>query len=147
MTNCVACSAYCSDRIGVAKLTKMAFDGFNLRPLWHELMAKATDDAQGAGIGMDLSVIAQLLGDQATGLAIQKEVLGYQRLFRSPCATPAPAFARSGAGGGNGHRRQHADRVPARRHRHRADHALCCPRAILAGSASGSRLGDRGCTR
>ena len=90
MTNCVAGSAYCSDRIGVAKLTKMAFDGFNLRPLWHDLMAKATDDAQGAGIGMDLSVIAQLLGDQATGLAIQKEVLGYQRLFRSPCATPAP---------------------------------------------------------
>ncbi|MDE2134001.1 MAG: hypothetical protein KGM97_03305 [Alphaproteobacteria bacterium] len=80
----------CCDRIGVAKLTKMAFDGVNLRPLWHELMEKVTDDAEGAGIGMDLSVIAQLLGDQATGLAIQKEVLGYQRLFRSPCATPTP---------------------------------------------------------
>jgi len=82
--------AFCADRIGVAKLTKMAFDGFNLRPLWDELMEKVTDDAQGAGIGMDLSVIAQLLGDQPTGLAIQKEVLGYQRLFRSPCATQTP---------------------------------------------------------
>ncbi|MGC9954880.1 MAG: hypothetical protein ABSD21_11460 [Rhizomicrobium sp.] len=80
--------AYCADRIGVARLTKMAFDGVNLRPLWHELMAKVTDDAQGAGSGMDLSIIAQLLGDQATGLAIQKEVLAYQRLFRLPCATP-----------------------------------------------------------
>jgi len=82
--------AFCADRIGVAKLTKMAFDGFNLRPLWDELMEKVTDDAQGAGIGMDLSVIAQLLGDQPTGLAIQKEVFGYQRLFRSPCATRTP---------------------------------------------------------
>jgi len=82
--------AFCADRIGVAKLTKMAFDGFNLRPLWDELMEKVTDDAQGAGIGMDLSVIAQLLGDQPTGLAIQKEVLGYQRLFRSPCTTQTP---------------------------------------------------------
>lgn len=90
MTICAPGSAYCADRIGVAKLTKMAFDGFDLRPLWRELMAKATDDPQGAGIGMDLSVIAQLLGDQATGLAIQKEVLGYQRLFRSPGAAPAP---------------------------------------------------------
>jgi hypothetical protein len=77
---------YCVDRIGVARLTKMAFDGANLRPLWHELMEKVSDDAEGAGIGMDLSIIAQLLGDQKTGLAIQKEVLGYQRLFRSPCA-------------------------------------------------------------
>ncbi len=79
---------YCADRIGVARLTKMAFDGTDLHPLWHELMDKVTDDAAGAGIGMDLSVIAQLLGDQPTGLAIQREVLQYQRLFRSPCKTP-----------------------------------------------------------
>jgi len=90
MTTGVPGGAYCAERIGLAKLTKMAFDGFNLRPLWQELMAKTTDDAQGAGIGMDLSVIAQLLGDQPTGLAIQKEVFGYQRLFRSPCATSTP---------------------------------------------------------
>ena len=83
-------SAFCADRMGVAKLTKMAFDGMNLRPLWNELMEKVTDDAAGAGMGMDLSVIAQLLGDQPTGLAMQKEVLGYQRLFRSPCATQTP---------------------------------------------------------
>ena len=83
-------SAFVADRIGVARLTKMAFDGVNLRPLWHELMEKVTDDAAGTGIGMDLSVIAQLLGDQKTGLAIQREALGYQRLFRSPCATQTP---------------------------------------------------------
>ncbi|MDE2183658.1 MAG: hypothetical protein KGJ78_11625 [Alphaproteobacteria bacterium] len=85
-----AASAYCADRIGVARLAKMAFDGIDLRPLWHELMDKATDDPQGAGMGMDLSIIAQLLGDQETGLAIQRDVLAYQRLYRSPCRTPSP---------------------------------------------------------
>ena len=85
-------SPFCADRIGTAQLTRQAFNGVNLRPLWHELMAQVTDDPAGAGIGMDLSVIAQLLGDQATGLAMQKEVLGYQRLFRSPCATQTPGL-------------------------------------------------------
>ena len=79
-----------TDRMGVAHFTRLAFAGTDLHPLWHELMEKATDDAAGAGIGMDLSVIAQLLGDQPTGLAIQKEVLGYQTLYRSPCATSRP---------------------------------------------------------
>ena len=82
----------CVDRIGVAQLTRQAFAGVNLRPLWHELMGQVTDDPAGAGIGMDLSAIAQLLGDQATGLAMQKEVLGYQRLFRSPCAAKRPGL-------------------------------------------------------
>lgn len=85
-----AADVFCADRMGVARLTKMAFDGVNLRPLWHELMAKASDDVWGAGVGMDLSVIAQLLGDQGTGLAIQKEVLGYHRLYRSPCVAQTP---------------------------------------------------------
>lgn len=83
---------FCADRIGLARLTKMAFDGINLRPLWHELMERVTDDQEGAGIGMDLSLLAQLFGDQETGLAMQKEVLGYQRLFRSPCAAPTPGL-------------------------------------------------------
>jgi hypothetical protein len=86
----IAKDVFCSERIGVARLAKMSFDGVNLRPLWHELMEKTTDDAKGAGIGLDLSIIAQLLGDKATGLAIQDEVLGYQRLYRSPCSTAKP---------------------------------------------------------
>lgn len=80
----------CTPRLGVAKLTRLAFEGKNLRALWHELMEKATDDAAGAGMGMDLSVIAQLLGDKPTGLAIQDEVLAYQRFYRSPCSAAAP---------------------------------------------------------
>ena len=84
--------AFAASREGVARLTKMAFAGRDLRPLWHTLMEKVTDDQAGAGIGMDLSVIAQLLGDQPTGLAIQRDVLAYQRLFRSPCASRTPSL-------------------------------------------------------
>jgi hypothetical protein len=53
-------------------------------------MECASDDVSGSGTGMDLSVISQLLGDQATGLAIQKDTLALQRLYRSPCATDQP---------------------------------------------------------
>jgi hypothetical protein len=80
----------CTPRLGVARLTRIAFDGQDLRPLWHTLMEKATDDVSGSGIGMDLSVISQLLGDQPTGLAIQNDTLAYQRLYRSPCAAGKP---------------------------------------------------------
>ncbi len=86
----IAQNVFCADRIGVARLAKMSFDGVNLRPLWHQLMEQTTDDAKGAGIGLDLSIIAQLLGDKATGLAIQEEVLTYQRLYRSPCSAAKP---------------------------------------------------------
>jgi hypothetical protein len=82
----------CTPRIGVAQLTRQAFDGKDLRPLWHSLMEKVTDDAAGAGIGMDLSVISQLLGDQPTGLAMQAETLTHQTLFRSPCRAARPSL-------------------------------------------------------
>jgi hypothetical protein len=80
----------CTRRMGVAKLTQMAFEGQDIRSLWHELMDRASDDVAGSGMGMDLSVISQLLGDQPTGLAIQKEMLALQRLYRSPCMVSPP---------------------------------------------------------
>jgi hypothetical protein len=80
----------CVSRMGVAELTRMAFDGKDLRPLWHEMMEKATDDVAGSGLGMDLSVISQLLGDQPTGLAIQNDTLALNTLYRSPCAADRP---------------------------------------------------------
>ena len=79
-----------AERIGFAKITKLAFDGVNLAPLLQELTRKIDNGTAGAGDGMDLSLITQLLGDKATGLAIQDEVLAQHRLFRSPCATPTP---------------------------------------------------------
>ncbi len=80
----------CGDRMGVARLTKMAVAGINLRPLWQTLIAKVIDGSIKAGEGLDLSLIAQLLGDKPAGLAIQHEILVFHQLFRSPCAEPKP---------------------------------------------------------
>ena len=80
----------CADRIGMARLAKLAFDGHDLRPLWAELINKLLAGVADAGEGIDLSLIAQLLGDKQAGLAIQREVLLAHRLFRSPCVTKTP---------------------------------------------------------
>jgi glutathione synthase/RimK-type ligase-like ATP-grasp enzyme len=80
----------CADRTGMAKLAKLAFDGADLRPRLRELIAKLHAGTAEAGEGLDLSLIAQLLGDKQTGLAIQHEVLKSHQLFRLPCATKAP---------------------------------------------------------
>ncbi|HEX4636545.1 MAG TPA: hypothetical protein VH189_10215, partial [Rhizomicrobium sp.] len=77
----------CVPRLGVATLTRLAFRGVDLFPLWTELMEKVTDDVPGSGMGMDLSVIAQLRGDKATGLAIQNESLQLHQVF-CPERTP-----------------------------------------------------------
>jgi glutathione synthase/RimK-type ligase-like ATP-grasp enzyme len=79
-----------ADRIGFAKLTKMAFDGVSLLPLKQDLTDKVANGTADAGVGLDLSLIAQLLGQKQVGLAIQNEVLAVHQLFRSPCATTRP---------------------------------------------------------
>src|ERR1700694_5318524 len=79
-----------ADRIGFAKLTTMAFGGTDLRPLRDELFSKIADGTAEAGEGLDLSLIAQLLGDKQTGIAIQAEVLAFHQLFRSPCSEEKP---------------------------------------------------------
>ena len=80
----------CADRIGFAKLTTMAFRGVDLGPLRDALMAKVANGTAGAGEGLDLSLIAQLLGDKEIGLAIQAEVLSFHQLYRSPCSEAKP---------------------------------------------------------
>ena len=57
-----------ADRIGFARLTTMAFEGADLRPLRDQIMAKIADGTADAGEGLDLSLIAQLLGDSQPGL-------------------------------------------------------------------------------
>jgi hypothetical protein len=80
----------CADRIGLATLTTLAFRGTDLRPLQDELITKVVGGTADAGEGLDLSLIAQLLGDKSTGLGIQAEVLALHQLFRSPCAAEKP---------------------------------------------------------
>src|ERR1700742_4306819 len=79
-----------ADRIGFATLTRMAFDGGDLRPLRDEIVSKIANGTAGAGDGLDLSLIAQLLGEKQAGLAIQAEVLAFHQLFRSPCSVAKP---------------------------------------------------------
>ena len=82
--------AGCADRIGMARLAKLAFDGADLRPLCRDLTAKLLAGTAEAGEGLDLSLIAQLLGDKQTGLAVQRDILASHQLFRLPCATDNP---------------------------------------------------------
>ena len=79
-----------ADRIGFARLTTMAFEGADLRPLRDQLMSKLANGTADAGEGLDLSLIAQLLGDKQTGMAIQAEVLSFHQLYRSPCSSEQP---------------------------------------------------------
>ena len=80
----------CADRVGFARLTTMAFNGVDLRPMRDEIMAKIAMGTVDAGEGLDLSLIAQLLGDKQMGLAVQDEVLAFHQLFRSPCSLEQP---------------------------------------------------------
>jgi hypothetical protein len=79
-----------AERIGFARLTTMAFGGADLRPLRDQLLSKVAAGTAGAGEGLDLSLITQLLGNKQVGVAIQAEVLAFHQLYRSPCAVEAP---------------------------------------------------------
>lgn len=72
----------CVDRLGVAALTRMQVGGHDLRPLWQGLITKLIDGTVDAGEGLDLTLMAQLLGDKPAGLAIQQQILASQQLFR-----------------------------------------------------------------
>jgi glutathione synthase/RimK-type ligase-like ATP-grasp enzyme len=82
----------CAERIGLARLTRAAEAGHDLRPLWRRLIARLLDGTIEAGEGLDLSVIAQLLGDKDVGLMIQQTILASHQLFRSPCAARPPTL-------------------------------------------------------
>src|SRR5271154_3429595 len=78
------------DRIGLARLATMAFGGVDLRPIRDAIMSKIAGGRADAGEALDLSLIAQLLGDKQMVLAVQAEVLAFHQLFRSPCAVGQP---------------------------------------------------------
>lgn len=93
-------------RIGVSKLAKLAFDGADMNALWAELVPKLKSDPEDVETAMDLSVVAQLAGQQQLGLEIQDQALAVRRLFRSPCISARPrlrllAFAAASDIGGN----------------------------------------------
>lgn len=80
------------DRLGVATLTRQAFAGRDMGEVWNELMAQVNGTMAPPGVGMDLAVVAQLLGQKDIGLRLQSEVLQHHRLFRSPCSAAVPGL-------------------------------------------------------
>ena len=81
-----------ADRIGFAHLTRQAFEGIDLHPLREHLLARIAEGTAQAGEGLDLSLIAQLMGEKEAGLVIQSEVLSFHQLFRTPTAAPKPGL-------------------------------------------------------
>ena len=77
-------------RLGMVKLTRMAFDNKPLKPLWDELYKQVEADPENAAAMMDMADIAQISGLQANGLVIQSGALGMERLYRLPCDSPSP---------------------------------------------------------
>jgi len=92
--------------IGVARLSKMMFDGEDLGPLWRDLIGKYIYQRGDAAALMDLAVVEQLFGNREDGLARQAEALELCRIYRSPVEGEVPslrllAFAGPGDIGAN----------------------------------------------
>jgi glutathione synthase/RimK-type ligase-like ATP-grasp enzyme len=73
--------------ICVAQLFKKAFDGYDLKPLRSQIIARTQSNPLDAAGLLDLSVIEQLLGNLDSGLAYQDKALRLQRLYRSSWPT------------------------------------------------------------
>lgn len=69
-------------RLGVARLTKLAYGGADLTPLWNELRARVVKDPADAGALMDLSLIAQLTGNPQLGQLCQEQALRTRQIYR-----------------------------------------------------------------
>jgi len=78
--------------LGIAKLSKLAFDGVDLGPLHSALVDKYIFEPDNAAALMDLSTIEQLFGNEQDGVARQGEALRLRQLYRSPCALETPAL-------------------------------------------------------
>jgi glutathione synthase/RimK-type ligase-like ATP-grasp enzyme len=92
--------------LGVARLSKLAFDGVDLGPLRSQLLDKYIFEPENAAALMDLATIEQLFGNLDDGLARQREALALRRVYRSPCEAAKPtlrllAFAAPGDIGNN----------------------------------------------
>jgi hypothetical protein len=72
--------------IGLARLSKLAFDGHDFAPLADELSARALAIPPDPAALMDLSIIAQLTGRRDDRAMLQRGALSMQRVYRQPSA-------------------------------------------------------------
>ncbi|HXQ49453.1 MAG TPA: hypothetical protein VN802_00035 [Stellaceae bacterium] len=78
--------------IGIARLSKRAFDGEDLKPLWRGLMDRYVVGDDDAATLMDLATLEQLFGDVESGLVCQRAALDRQKLYRTPAAVEPAAL-------------------------------------------------------
>jgi len=78
--------------LGVARLSRMAFTGADLNPIWHRLLRRFVFEPDNAAALMDLSVVEQIFGNRETGIEHQARALEIQQLYRSPCAAAKPSL-------------------------------------------------------
>jgi hypothetical protein len=72
--------------IGLASLAGRAFAGIDLAPIGNHLIERVAADARDAAAMMDLSIVMQLVGNRAAGMAWQAQALDVQHLYRRPPA-------------------------------------------------------------
>jgi len=72
--------------IGMAALARMTFEQVDVRPLWGQLVERATADPTDAAALMDAATLLLLSGDRENGLGLQAQALSHNRLYRRPPA-------------------------------------------------------------
>jgi hypothetical protein len=77
-------------RIGVTPLTRLAFQGADLRAIWRDMVQAIQRDDADAALAMDMSVVAQLLQDPTTGAQLQSLALSSEQMFRSSVSSKTP---------------------------------------------------------
>lgn len=79
-------------RIGVTPLTRLSFDGADLRAIWKEMVETIQRDQADAALAMDMSIVAQLLQDPETGSQLQALALSSEQMFRSSVSSKTPTL-------------------------------------------------------
>ena len=73
--------------LGLARLMTLAFEGVHLLPIASRLIAHASANPEDADALMNLSIVLQLHGLKAEGLAVQACALRIKRLYERPAAS------------------------------------------------------------
>lgn len=78
--------------LGVARLSRMAFTGADLNPVWQRLLRQFVFAPDNADALMDLSIVEQFFGNREVGIEHQARALEIRQLYRSPCAVAKPSL-------------------------------------------------------
>ncbi len=76
-------------RLGLAALTRIAYEGADLKLLERELLAQYANGSASASTLMDLSVVSQITGNLELGLQWQAKALEHCKAFRTHRPQPA----------------------------------------------------------